>query len=146
MSVLAGTKITGENEKNKNTTTMNCITWVLFWSLFIFLVFRPVGAPSAPVDVSVDDVTDTSVSVKWDTPENIGNSGLRGFIVEYRKDGSECVLVSVCVAPVLRASRCPSPVRIRICRIPAAASESLFLAFAPMTISCLLRFHLPSLV
>ncbi|XP_043967125.1 myosin binding protein Ha isoform X2 [Gambusia affinis] len=43
---------------------------------------------SAPLDVAVDDVNDTSLTIKWKTPENVGGSGLSGYTVEYRKDGT----------------------------------------------------------
>ncbi|XP_041860429.1 myosin binding protein Ha isoform X3 [Melanotaenia boesemani] len=43
---------------------------------------------SAPVEVSVDDVNDSSLTIKWKTPETIGDSGLDGYTVEYCKDGT----------------------------------------------------------
>ncbi|XP_042348323.1 myosin binding protein Ha isoform X5 [Plectropomus leopardus] len=43
---------------------------------------------SAPLDVSVEDVNDSSLSIKWKTPETIGDSGLDGYTVEYCKDGT----------------------------------------------------------
>jgi len=45
---------------------------------------------SAPQNLSVDDVNDTSVTLKWRSPENIG-SGLDGYVVEYCKEG--CVYI-----------------------------------------------------
>ncbi|KAI2649950.1 Myosin-binding protein H [Labeo rohita] len=42
---------------------------------------------SAPQNLSVEDVNDTSVTLKWRSPENIG-SGLDGYTVEYCKEGS----------------------------------------------------------
>ncbi|NP_956852.2 myosin binding protein Ha isoform 1 [Danio rerio] len=47
----------------------------------------PAVPPSAPQGLSVDDVNDTSVTLKWRSPENIG-SGLDGYAVEYCKEGS----------------------------------------------------------
>ncbi|TRY82175.1 hypothetical protein DNTS_000371 [Danionella cerebrum] len=47
----------------------------------------PAVPPGAPQDLSVDDVNDTSVTLKWRSPENIG-SGLDGYTVEYCKEGS----------------------------------------------------------
>ncbi|XP_077060858.1 myosin binding protein Ha isoform X1 [Siphateles boraxobius] len=47
----------------------------------------PAVPASAPQKLSVDDVNDTSVTLKWRSPENIG-SGLDGYIVEYCKEGS----------------------------------------------------------
>ncbi|XP_049611146.1 myosin binding protein Ha isoform X4 [Syngnathus scovelli] len=43
---------------------------------------------SAPLEVSVEDVNDTSLTVKWKTPEILGDSGLDGYTVEYCKDGT----------------------------------------------------------
>uniref|UniRef100_A0A3P8S129 Myosin-binding protein H n=1 Tax=Amphiprion percula TaxID=161767 RepID=A0A3P8S129_AMPPE len=43
---------------------------------------------SAPLEVSVDDVNDSSLTVKWKTPETIGDSGLDGYTIEYCKDGT----------------------------------------------------------
>ncbi|XP_056305121.1 myosin binding protein Ha isoform X4 [Danio aesculapii] len=47
----------------------------------------PAVPPSAPQGLSVDDVNDSSVTLKWRSPENIG-SGLDGYTVEYCKEGS----------------------------------------------------------
>lgn len=50
------------------------------------------GAPpvpsSAPLDVTVEDVNNSSLTIKWTTPETIGDSGLDGYTVEYCKDGT----------------------------------------------------------
>lgn len=43
---------------------------------------------SAPLEVSVEDVNDTSLTIKWTTPHTIGDSGLDGYTVEYCKDGT----------------------------------------------------------
>lgn len=43
---------------------------------------------SAPLDVSVEDVNDSSLTINWKTPETIGDSGLDGYTVEYCKDGT----------------------------------------------------------
>ncbi|XP_041860428.1 myosin binding protein Ha isoform X2 [Melanotaenia boesemani] len=48
----------------------------------------PAVPTSAPVEVSVDDVNDSSLTIKWKTPETIGDSGLDGYTVEYCKDGT----------------------------------------------------------
>ncbi|XP_043080658.1 myosin binding protein Ha isoform X2 [Puntigrus tetrazona] len=47
----------------------------------------PAVVTSAPQNLSVDDVNDTSVTLKWRSPENIG-SGLDGYTVEHCKEGS----------------------------------------------------------
>ncbi|XP_072853203.2 myosin-binding protein H [Pogona vitticeps] len=45
-------------------------------------------SPGAPVNLTLDDVNDDSVTLTWDAPENVGPSGLDGYTVEYCKDGS----------------------------------------------------------
>ncbi|XP_006782913.1 myosin binding protein Hb [Neolamprologus brichardi] len=44
---------------------------------------------SAPVDLFVEDKNDTSVTIIWSQPENIGDSGLDGYTIEVCKDGTE---------------------------------------------------------
>ncbi|XP_041084554.1 myosin-binding protein H-like isoform X1 [Polyodon spathula] len=44
---------------------------------------------SEPVNLTLEDVNDTTVTVKWRPPENIGASGLDGYTVEYCKDGTQ---------------------------------------------------------
>lgn len=44
---------------------------------------------SAPLKLSVEDVNESSLTIKWQTPETIGDSGLDGYTVEYCKDGSK---------------------------------------------------------
>ncbi|XP_023689813.1 myosin binding protein Ha [Paramormyrops kingsleyae] len=46
----------------------------------------PAVPTSEPLNLNVDDVNDTSVTIKWKTPENLGDSGLDGYTVEYCKD------------------------------------------------------------
>uniref|UniRef100_A0AAQ5YMG4 Myosin-binding protein H n=1 Tax=Amphiprion ocellaris TaxID=80972 RepID=A0AAQ5YMG4_AMPOC len=48
----------------------------------------PAVPTSAPLEVSVDDVNDSSLTIKWKTPETIGDSGLDGYTIEYCKDGT----------------------------------------------------------
>ncbi|XP_051280948.1 myosin binding protein Ha isoform X3 [Dicentrarchus labrax] len=48
----------------------------------------PAVPTSAPLEVSVEDVNDSSLTIKWQTPETIGDSGLDGYTVEYCKDGT----------------------------------------------------------
>ncbi|XP_061646644.1 myosin binding protein Ha isoform X4 [Phyllopteryx taeniolatus] len=48
----------------------------------------PAVPTSAPLEVSVEDVNDESLTVKWKTPETVGESGLDGYTVEYCKDGN----------------------------------------------------------
>lgn len=44
---------------------------------------------SAPVDLFVEDKNDSSVTIIWSEPTNIGASGLDGYTIEICKDGSE---------------------------------------------------------
>ncbi|XP_067448421.1 myosin binding protein Ha isoform X3 [Thunnus thynnus] len=43
---------------------------------------------SAPLNVSVEDVNNSSLTINWQTPETIGDSGLDGYSIEYCKDGT----------------------------------------------------------
>uniref|UniRef100_A0A8C4RMZ1 Myosin-binding protein H n=1 Tax=Erpetoichthys calabaricus TaxID=27687 RepID=A0A8C4RMZ1_ERPCA len=49
----------------------------------------PEPVPAEPVSVSVEDVNDTSLTIKWRPPETVGPSGVDGYIVEYCKDGTQ---------------------------------------------------------
>uniref|UniRef100_A0A8C7GPA5 Myosin binding protein C3 n=1 Tax=Oncorhynchus kisutch TaxID=8019 RepID=A0A8C7GPA5_ONCKI len=51
--------------------------------------FIPVAPTSEPVGLCVDDISDTTVSLKWRTPEHLGSSELDGYGVEYCKEGCE---------------------------------------------------------
>ncbi|XP_068180979.1 myosin binding protein Ha isoform X2 [Antennarius striatus] len=48
----------------------------------------PAVPTSAPLDVSVEDVNDSSLTITWKPPAIIGDSGLDGYAVEYCKDGT----------------------------------------------------------
>ncbi|XP_028916720.1 myosin-binding protein C, cardiac-type [Ornithorhynchus anatinus] len=50
--------------------------------------FMPVGPPGEPTHLAVEDVSDTTVSLKWRPPERLGAGGLDGYSVEYCKEGS----------------------------------------------------------
>ncbi|XP_051986651.1 myosin-binding protein C, cardiac-type-like [Xyrauchen texanus] len=51
---------------------------------------EPVGTPtSEPIGLCVDDISDTSISLKWRAPEKIGSAELDGYGVEYCKEGSD---------------------------------------------------------
>ncbi|MGH0184395.1 UNVERIFIED_CONTAM: hypothetical protein FKN15_014919 [Acipenser sinensis] len=43
---------------------------------------------SEPVNLTLEDVNDTTLTVKWRPPENIRASGLDGYTVEYCRDGN----------------------------------------------------------
>uniref|UniRef100_A0A3Q1CPY6 Myosin-binding protein C, slow-type n=1 Tax=Amphiprion ocellaris TaxID=80972 RepID=A0A3Q1CPY6_AMPOC len=49
--------------------------------------FTPLAVTSEPTMLVVDDVTDTTVTVKWRPPETIGAAGLDGYLVEYCIEG-----------------------------------------------------------
>ncbi|XP_061124438.1 myosin-binding protein C, slow-type isoform X3 [Syngnathus typhle] len=49
--------------------------------------FTPLAVTSEPTMLVVDDVTDTTVTVKWRPPETIGAAGLDGYLVEYCLEG-----------------------------------------------------------
>ncbi|XP_026176386.1 myosin-binding protein C, cardiac-type [Mastacembelus armatus] len=51
--------------------------------------FVPVAPTSEPVGLCVDDINDTSISLKWRPPERIGSAELEGYGVEYCKEGTE---------------------------------------------------------
>uniref|UniRef100_A0A8C9VI98 Myosin-binding protein H n=2 Tax=Scleropages formosus TaxID=113540 RepID=A0A8C9VI98_SCLFO len=46
----------------------------------------PAVTTSEPLNLTVEDVNDTSLTLKWRPPEMIGESGLNGYTVEYCKD------------------------------------------------------------
>ncbi|XP_039610092.1 myosin-binding protein C, cardiac-type isoform X1 [Polypterus senegalus] len=50
--------------------------------------FIPIAPPGEPMNLTVDDITDTTINLKWRPPEHIGAAGLDGYIVEYCKEGS----------------------------------------------------------
>ncbi|NWX20911.1 MYPC3 protein, partial [Aegotheles bennettii] len=50
--------------------------------------FMPIAPPSEPTHFTVEDVSDSTVTLKWRPPERIGAGGLDGYIVEYCKDES----------------------------------------------------------
>ncbi|XP_061920774.1 myosin-binding protein C, slow-type isoform X3 [Entelurus aequoreus] len=51
--------------------------------------FTPLAVTSEPTMLVVDDVTDTTVTVKWRPPETIGAAGLDGYVVEYCLEGTD---------------------------------------------------------
>ncbi|XP_037616748.1 myosin-binding protein C, slow-type isoform X4 [Sebastes umbrosus] len=56
--------------------------------------FTPLAVTSEPTMLVVDDITDTTVTVKWRPPETIGAAGLDGYIVEYCVEGTDEWIVS----------------------------------------------------
>uniref|UniRef100_A0A8C5WCP1 Myosin-binding protein C, slow-type n=1 Tax=Leptobrachium leishanense TaxID=445787 RepID=A0A8C5WCP1_9ANUR len=51
--------------------------------------FVPIAVTSPPTMLSVDTVTDTSVTMKWRPPDHIGAAGLDGYVIEYCFEGAE---------------------------------------------------------
>uniref|UniRef100_A0AAQ5YVN6 Myosin binding protein C, cardiac n=1 Tax=Amphiprion ocellaris TaxID=80972 RepID=A0AAQ5YVN6_AMPOC len=51
--------------------------------------FVPVAPTSEPIGLCVDDVSDTSITLKWRRPEKIGAAELEGYGVEYCKEGTD---------------------------------------------------------
>ncbi|XP_075403797.1 myosin-binding protein C, cardiac-type [Tenrec ecaudatus] len=49
--------------------------------------FMPIAPPSEPTHLAVEDVSDTTVSLKWRPPERVGAGGLDGYSVEYCQEG-----------------------------------------------------------
>ncbi|KAM9764720.1 myosin-binding protein C, cardiac-type [Menidia menidia] len=51
--------------------------------------FVPVAPTSEPIGLCVDDINDTSITLKWRAPERIGAATLEGYGVEYCKEGTD---------------------------------------------------------
>uniref|UniRef100_A0AAY5KNU7 Myosin-binding protein C, slow-type n=1 Tax=Esox lucius TaxID=8010 RepID=A0AAY5KNU7_ESOLU len=51
--------------------------------------FVPLAVTSEPTMLVVDDVTDTTVTMKWRPPDTIGAAGLDGYLVEYSIEGTD---------------------------------------------------------
>ncbi|XP_041033600.1 myosin-binding protein C, fast-type-like [Carcharodon carcharias] len=51
--------------------------------------FMPLAVPGEPTHLTVEDVTDTTITLKWRIPEQIGAGGLDGYLIEYSKEGSD---------------------------------------------------------
>ncbi|XP_060705631.1 myosin binding protein Ca isoform X1 [Hemiscyllium ocellatum] len=50
--------------------------------------FMPLAVPGEPSHLCVEDVTDTTTTLKWRMPEKIGAGGVDGYLIEYCKEGS----------------------------------------------------------
>uniref|UniRef100_K7G8U7 Myosin-binding protein C, slow-type n=1 Tax=Pelodiscus sinensis TaxID=13735 RepID=K7G8U7_PELSI len=51
--------------------------------------FVPLAVTSPPTLLAVDGVTDTTVTMKWRPPDQIGAAGLDGYVIEYCFEGTE---------------------------------------------------------
>uniref|UniRef100_A0A4W3GI39 Myosin-binding protein C, fast-type-like n=1 Tax=Callorhinchus milii TaxID=7868 RepID=A0A4W3GI39_CALMI len=54
--------------------------------------FMPIAVTSEPTHLSLEDVTDSTATLKWRPPERIGAGGLDGYLIEYAKEGCEYTL------------------------------------------------------
>uniref|UniRef100_A0A8C4LLC7 Myosin binding protein C, fast type n=1 Tax=Equus asinus asinus TaxID=83772 RepID=A0A8C4LLC7_EQUAS len=51
--------------------------------------FMPIAPTSEPQHLMVEDVTDTTTTLKWRPPDKIGAGGIDGYLVEYCVEGSD---------------------------------------------------------
>ncbi|XP_048086654.1 myosin-binding protein C, cardiac-type isoform X1 [Alosa alosa] len=51
--------------------------------------FVPVAPTSEPLGLCVDDISDTTISLKWKAPDRLGSAELDGYGVEYCKEGTD---------------------------------------------------------
>ncbi|XP_062845670.1 myosin-binding protein C, cardiac-type [Trichomycterus rosablanca] len=51
--------------------------------------FVPIAPSSEPVGLCVDDISDTTITLKWRTPERVGSASIDGYGVEYCKEGTD---------------------------------------------------------
>ncbi|KAM3923282.1 myosin-binding protein C, fast-type-like isoform 2-T2 [Leptodactylus fuscus] len=51
--------------------------------------FMPIAPTSEPLHLTVEDVTDTTCTLKWRPPDRIGAGGIDGYLIEYCKEGSD---------------------------------------------------------
>ncbi|XP_068779521.1 myosin-binding protein C, fast-type isoform X1 [Struthio camelus] len=51
--------------------------------------FMPIAPTSEPTHLILEDVTDTTATLKWRPPERVGAGGIDGYLVEYCREGSD---------------------------------------------------------
>ncbi|XP_061444012.1 myosin-binding protein C, fast-type [Rhineura floridana] len=51
--------------------------------------FMPIAPTSEPVHLTLEDVTDTTATLKWRVPNRVGAGGIDGYLIEYCKEGSD---------------------------------------------------------
>ncbi|XP_062067255.1 myosin-binding protein H [Lepus europaeus] len=44
--------------------------------------------PSAPLQLALEDVSSSSVTVSWEPPEKLGKLGIQGYVLELRREGA----------------------------------------------------------
>lgn len=49
----------------------------------------PSDVPSAPLLLTVEDVSDSSMTVSWEPPERLGRLGFQGYVLELLREGGE---------------------------------------------------------
>lgn len=49
----------------------------------------PLAPTSQPIGLCIDDISNTTITLKWRTPERVGAAHLEGYGVEYCKEGSK---------------------------------------------------------
>uniref|UniRef100_A0A8C8RXC7 Myosin-binding protein C, fast-type n=1 Tax=Pelusios castaneus TaxID=367368 RepID=A0A8C8RXC7_9SAUR len=51
--------------------------------------FMPIAPTSEPTHLILDDVTDTTATLKWRPPDRLGAGGIDGYLIEYCLEGSD---------------------------------------------------------
>ncbi|XP_059584215.1 myosin-binding protein C, fast-type isoform X2 [Alligator mississippiensis] len=51
--------------------------------------FMPIAPTSEPTHLTLEDVTDTTATLKWRPPDRIGAGGIDGYLIEYCREGSD---------------------------------------------------------
>ncbi|XP_062994188.1 myosin-binding protein C, fast-type [Elgaria multicarinata webbii] len=51
--------------------------------------FMPIAPTSEPLHLTLEDVTDTTATLKWRAPDRIGAGGIDGYLIEYCKEGTD---------------------------------------------------------
>uniref|UniRef100_H0VNK2 Myosin-binding protein C, cardiac-type n=1 Tax=Cavia porcellus TaxID=10141 RepID=H0VNK2_CAVPO len=113
--------------------------------------FMPIGPPGEPSHLAVEDVSDTTVSLKWLPPERVGAGGLDGYTVEYCAEGcSEWVaaLQGLTERTSLLVKDLPTGARLlfRVCAHNVAGSGAPVTTQEPVTVREILqrpRLQLP---
>lgn len=57
--------------------------------LVCFILSPPSDVPSAPLLLTVEDVSDSSMTVSWEPPERPGRLGFQGYVLELLREGGE---------------------------------------------------------
>lgn len=69
--------------------TISCVItlWLIISAFPVSFISEAVTSP--PTLLAVDSVTDTTVTMKWRPPDQIGAAGLDGYVLEYCFEGSK---------------------------------------------------------